>query len=106
MYCELAGRRSPSRMLFPDPTLTASLYCAGRLDDLVHVVLGPVWSALREGEAGGSSYLWFMRYGRGGEHLKIRFHGPPAASAGLASLLPRAAATYFSSLPAADLSAS
>jgi len=85
-------------MLFPDPSLTASLYCAGHLDSLVFAVVRPVWSELRAGGAPALGNLWFVRYGRGGEHLKLRFHGSAEQSATFASLLVPAAAGFFSSL--------
>jgi hypothetical protein len=65
-----------TRALFPDPAVSASVYCSGRLDEAVAGILVPLWSELEKGERAADCYLWFMRYARGGEHLKIRLHGP------------------------------
>ncbi len=89
-------------MSFPDPGLTASLYCAGHLDLLVSSVLRPVWRTVRAAHTGVSAYVWFMRYGRGGEHLKIRLHGPEEVGVHLAELLDEAAERYFLSLAAPE----
>lgn len=58
-----------------DPCLTANVYCAGRLDALIASAVGPLWRAVRE-ELGEDhpGFLWLMRYGRRGDHLKLRFH--------------------------------
>lgn len=61
----------------PDPRLAASLYCAGRLDRVIHEVVAPFQRELRGIDVNGSYQLWMLRYSRGGEHLKIRVHGPP-----------------------------
>lgn len=58
----------------PDPILSASLYCAGQLDNLIHDVLRPFWSEAWQALPRDSALLWMMRYGRCGEHLKIRVH--------------------------------
>ncbi|MEM7482099.1 MAG: lantibiotic dehydratase C-terminal domain-containing protein [Acidobacteriota bacterium] len=50
-----------------DPVLTANLYARGRLDAVIAEVIAPLRRAM--GEAG---WLWFLRYPKGGEHLKLR----------------------------------
>jgi hypothetical protein len=80
---ELAGT-APSNLLlatltaisFPDPCLTASLYCAGRIDWTIARCVLPVWRRVQTEQPAVPCYLWILRYGRGGEHLKLRFHGP------------------------------
>lgn len=62
---------------FPDPFLAASVYCSGHLDEVLTRVVQPTLGSLR-GRMGETAYLWTMRYGRGGEHLKVRLHGPGA----------------------------
>ena len=60
---------------YPDPILSANLYAAGQVDELL---AGPMVELLRRlGEIEGFAHLWFMRYPRRGEHLKIRIHGEP-----------------------------
>lgn len=81
-------------MSFPDPVLSANLYCHGRLDEVIYRLVSPFWHAA---DLGGG-YLWFMRYDRGGDHLKIRCHGPGSIQADVKDLLTRHATSYFESL--------
>jgi hypothetical protein len=60
----------------PDPLLAANLYLGGRLDSLIQQVLSPFWREFSPQDSEGTFHLWFLRYARGGEHLKIRIHGP------------------------------
>lgn len=41
-------------------------------------VVAPSWQELQRQSIGLDCYLWVMRYARGGEHLKVRWHGPDA----------------------------
>lgn len=77
---------------FPDPVLTANLYCAGRLDEIFREILAPL-----RNEAGAAGYFWTMRYNRGGEHLKIRLHGPEAWGSVARGLLEERAERFFAS---------
>lgn len=52
-----------------DPIWSASLYCSGWIDQGIEVCLLPI---LRD--VGSSGNVWWLRYAKGGEHLKIRFH--------------------------------
>lgn len=81
--------------------MTANLYCAGRLDEVLQKVVAPFRQELRErsGEAGA---LWTMRYSRGGEHLKIRLHGPESCIPRARDLLEGLAEHYLAGLPGAD----
>ena len=81
--------------LYPDPALAANLYLSNRLDDLVYFVIRPFWSSFRTHDPGEQYYLWLFRYGRCGEHLKIRVHGPPAAVPLLRELLGELSNDYF-----------
>jgi hypothetical protein len=84
---------------FPDPALTANLYCAGGLDEVLFRVVAPFWRELRLQDPERLCYLWVVRYGRGGEHLKIRVHGPEDLLSRQRELLEARAAAFFSSLP-------
>ncbi len=53
---------------YPDPVMTASINCNRRLNRLVQV-------SVRHRQAAPST--WSFRYGKCGEHLKIRVRGPP-----------------------------
>ena len=77
--------------IFPDPALSANVYCSGRLDEVIARLVAPFW---RQAEP-GSSYLWFMRYARCGEHLKIRLHAPEPEAARLRDQLQAAQEEYF-----------
>ena len=85
-----------------DPVLAASLYADRGLDGLVYGVAAPLLARLREaGPAGGWS-LWVVRYARGGEHLKVRLHGPAEEVPAVRRLVEEAAAAHFAALPPAD----
>ena len=59
-----------------DPRLSANIYCAGHLDHVVAEVIVPLWRSLDAERSAGSVWLWIMRYGKRGEHLKLRLHDP------------------------------
>lgn len=61
--------------VYPEPLLSANIYCSGRLDGVIGRAVAPFRRELAEDPA---SYLWMIRHSRGGEHLKVRWHGPPA----------------------------
>jgi hypothetical protein len=83
---------------YPDPILTASFYCSGRLDEVLHQVVAPSWRVLQQSEPGSGAYLWTMRYGKGGEHLKVRLHGPGSLAHPARALLQQAAESFFARL--------
>ena len=86
---------------YPDPFLTAAVYCSANLDRALVQVASPVRDFLRLHVQGGS-YLWTMRYGRGGEHLKLRLHGPEPPAETLEAIraqIEDRAAGFFASLP-------
>lgn len=85
--------------LFPDPAFSANIYCAGRLDEVIHRVLAPFWAAAGRQEKG--AYLWLMRYAKTGEHLKLRLHGPAGAEK-LIEKLGAELERYFGELPPAE----
>lgn len=67
---------SDPKLIHPDPFLSANLYYAGRIDEVGHQVLAPFARRLREEDGAGELLFWAMRYGRRGEHWKVRVHGP------------------------------
>jgi len=89
------GDSAGSASLLPDPVVTANLYHAGHLDEVIRNVVGP----LRR-ETGSDGYLWFLRYSRGGEHLKVRLHEPESRGPEARELLGRLAERYFAGLGA------
>jgi lantibiotic biosynthesis dehydratase-like protein len=84
---------------FPDPVLTANIYCEDFLDRLLWEVIAPFWARRRELEEDRGGFLWFARYRRGGEHLKIRFHGPSPAGDALREPLVKVVQDFLDSLP-------
>lgn len=89
-----AGAAGPE--IFPDPVLCASVYRSGRLCEVVARLVAPFWREYRGRSSACGSYLWFMRYARCGEHLKIRIHAPESEAPLLRELLDAAQAEYFS----------
>jgi hypothetical protein len=83
---------------YPDPQLAANLYCAGRLDRVIHEVVAPFRRELRAVDPERLYRLWILRYARGGEHLKARIHGPPEHVPFLRELLETAARKFFEGL--------
>jgi hypothetical protein len=90
-----------SRALLPDPLLSANVYCSGRLCEVIQRLVSPFWSEYRAQSSAGTSYLWVMRYARGGEHLKVRLHGDPSEAELLRDLLAASQAAYFARLAGA-----
>lgn len=70
---------SGGAVAWTDPVVSASVYCAGELDRVISDLVRPAWRRLESEFPGAGAYLWLMRYARGGEHLKVRLHGPAAA---------------------------
>jgi hypothetical protein len=58
---------------FPMPLLCASVYGQKQHDMLLDAFLRPFWETSALKESGG--FFWTMRFGGGGEHLKLRLHG-------------------------------
>ena len=83
---------------YPDPQIAANLYCAGRLDRVIHEVVAPFWRELRTIDPEYHYRLWMLRYGRGGEHLKVRVHGPPEHELFLRECLEGTARRFFDRL--------
>lgn len=92
-----SDRRDPVA-LYCDPTLTANIYCAGLIDQLIHSAVRPFWQEAREQLADSSSYMWLMRYRRSGYHLKVRLHGPESARAALMDGLQKRVGEFFAAV--------
>jgi hypothetical protein len=85
--------------LFPDPAVTASIYCSGRLDSVLFHAVAPFWRELRSRDPKRLCFLWLMRYNKGGEHLKVRVHGPKSWRSVLRELLEEKVTAFQASLP-------
>jgi hypothetical protein len=90
----------PPQAQFPDPVVTANIYCDRRLDEMIHGALFSMRRAMAEEEPSDLWRLWFVRYPKRGEHLKVRLHGPETAAPRLRQLLTDAVEACFSTLPA------
>ncbi|MEM6454315.1 MAG: lantibiotic dehydratase C-terminal domain-containing protein, partial [Acidobacteriota bacterium] len=53
---------------------SANVYAAGALDDLIVDALLPLWRDAPIDRGRGPVALWWLRYARRGEHLKLRLH--------------------------------
>lgn len=89
-----------AELLAPDPLLSANVYCSGRLCEVIHRVAGPFLLEARRLVPRAEARVWVMRYAKGGDHLKIRLHGPDPAEPSLRDLLFSLQADYFAWLGA------
>ena len=85
---------------FPTPLLSASVYGQKQHDLLLDEFIRPFWSTSMLRMAGG--FLWTMRYGGGGEHLKLRLHGPDRYEAETRHSLTTVLDNFVESLPPSD----
>jgi hypothetical protein len=83
------------------PIVTANIYCDRRLDAVVHEVVVP-WLEMLRGGGEGDWGIWWVRYTRNGEHLKVRLHGPEAEAERAKELLEEATGRFFATLPPVD----
>ncbi|MEU8146892.1 lantibiotic dehydratase C-terminal domain-containing protein [Nonomuraea sp. NPDC048901] len=78
--------------------ISAHLFHAGSLDDLIAQVIAPLEGELREELAG----FFFLRYWEGGPHLRLRVKPRGGADAGrIRGLIRRRADAYFAEHPSA-----
>jgi hypothetical protein len=89
------GERPVASTQFPDPSLTASLYCNRRLELMAREVLGGLSADLDEQGLSSDSFFWYLRYGKCGEHLKVRVHGPDSAVTAARQSLAAHASRFF-----------
>ncbi|HKI01911.1 MAG TPA: lantibiotic dehydratase C-terminal domain-containing protein [Thermoanaerobaculia bacterium] len=87
-----------SEAVFPDPVVTANVYCHHRQDEVIHGTLAPLRREMAETAPQGLGHLWFVRYPRRGEHLKVRIHGPAEAAPRLREMLARSVEDAFARL--------
>lgn len=80
------------------PTISASVYCHGFVDELLREVILPFWKSTKT--TFPQSCIWVIRYARGGQHLKLRLHVPAEAHVAVATRLQNAVEIFFAGLPA------
>ena len=85
-------------MIRPDPVLTASVFCDGLLDEVIHGAVEPFRQALRREAPGWEGGIWMVRYSKGGMHLKLRLHGPGAGGTRARELLKESVDAFFATL--------
>jgi hypothetical protein len=90
--------------LIPDPIITANIYCSRYIDDLLRDAVAPYRLAMRD-DTNDDSFLWFFRYGKRGEHLKLRVHAPEARRELLRANLERTISRFLESIADAPLPA-
>lgn len=91
---------SPPPAQHADPFLAASLTAPGALDRALVEVVRPLHDHLLALDQ--SAYLWVMRYGKGGEHVKIRLHGPASLAEPMRRALEEKATPWLTELPAGE----
>jgi hypothetical protein len=87
----------------PDPIITANIYCSRYIDDLLRDAVAPYRIAMRD--TNDDSFLWFFRYGKRGEHLKLRVHAPAARRDVLRANLEQTISRFLESIADAPLPA-
>ncbi|HYU35955.1 MAG TPA: hypothetical protein VEW48_27670 [Thermoanaerobaculia bacterium] len=80
---------------YSDPVLTANLYCTGHLDEILVQVIAPWWGEIRQLDPDSGAFLWTMRSDKGGEHVKVRLHGPESLANPARTVLQQAADAFF-----------
>jgi hypothetical protein len=87
----------------PDPALSVSCYADGILDAAVREGVSPLLQALQARNDAPWS-LWFIRYSRGGEHLKLRLHGPTDEVSSICALVSETVGVWLRTVPVAAAS--
>jgi len=87
---------------FPDPLVSANLYAAGKLDQLLLCAIQDFRQRLARHDPDQRSYFWFLRYRRCGEHLKLRIHAPAELEPIIRRELLASAEAFFADLPKAS----
>lgn len=85
-------------MIPPDPAVTASIYCDRGLEGVVRGALVPFAREI-DARHPGRWRLWFVRYARRGEHVKVRLHGPSVEAEEVRSLLGVHVRTHLDAFP-------
>lgn len=86
----------------PDPILSASVFCDRYLDRVLHCAVGPALEQLRQDDPDAGWRLWWVRYSRNGNHIKVRLHGPAERYETAKRVLGDAVQALFASLPEPD----
>ncbi|HEV7507440.1 MAG TPA: lantibiotic dehydratase C-terminal domain-containing protein [Thermoanaerobaculia bacterium] len=86
----------------PDPVATANIYCDRLQDEFLYRVIFPFWQELSKSDPRDSPYLWFVRYPKCGEHVKIRIHCEDFNKLFLRTKLQEMTSKFFSALPPAE----
>ena len=79
------------------PLLAGALYCNGALDHAIYHTLAPFLVEARALEERIS--CWFLRYGKRGEHIKLRIYGPRDHEDSLRELFESAANRAWARIP-------
>lgn len=87
-------------MPHPDPIVSANLYCSGQADRALRHAVLPFRQALRT--SGVEASLWWMRYSRGGEHLKLRVHAEAESHEAIWARLETTAEAFLAELGPLD----
>lgn len=89
----------------PPATLSANVYCDRHFNDLLRHVVAPLSRELDAlGEPG--ALLWFSRFSRRGQHVKLRLHTPDETNwPSLKSRITVLAESFFATLPAGEADA-
>lgn len=97
-----AGVAGATAAAHPAP-LSANLYCDRGLDDVLRRVVSPLSQRL-ERRGAAPPPLWFTRYARRGQHLKLRIHADEAERLAIGAELEALAGSLWESLPPRDAS--
>jgi len=87
----------------PDPVITASIYCTDHLDHVIFRALRPFQDRAQEAVNGEPLFLWIIRYGKSGEHVKVRIHSSPDQREVLRQILEDKVHELFTTLPPSSL---
>jgi hypothetical protein len=84
---------------FPDPIASANIYCAGHLDYVIFRAIKPFRNALKDLAPAAAPFLWMVRHGKCGEHVKVRVHSLSTYDDALRDLLEHHVQEAFACLP-------
>ena len=87
---------------YPDPLLTASVYCEGYSDALLDAVVRPFRQFMESVDP--VAFLWTWRFGARGEHVKLRVHAAADAQERLREGLVEPIDGFLTSLPEPEAS--
>lgn len=82
----------------PDPLLTASLYCAGCVDEALGSFVAPLRSSLQSVHPADPPLLWVLRQQGAAAHIELHLHAPEAERERLRRILETAAHAFLSEL--------